>query len=207
MCSKKKKKKAWPFLIGGFVISWWFLIVLKFQLVLLYQLRILVSDCILSGDSDGLVPSTLHFPAPHGVHVIFLRTLSARPTQPLYSVAFTCHCVLSIRVVGAVDVCMCICVFCLYIHIWIQIHFGLSFLVWKILSNVSACAYIAEVWVYFMPAVLIIWFLSNAIEVFRRDPFIFSGGNLCFLFFFFFFPLSSSLAHFTSFPCLPDLQL
>ena len=94
--------------------------------------------------------------------------------------------------------CLCICVFCLYIRIWMQIHFGLSSLVWKILSDVLACPYISEVWVCFMP-VKLDYLMPIKCRIFRRDLFIFSGVSLCFCFFFF-----SSWSSSQAFPaCLP----
>lgn len=43
-------------------------------------------------------------------------TLSARPVQPLYSVDLTCQCFLSTRTVGAVDVCVYMCVLSMHTH-------------------------------------------------------------------------------------------
>lgn len=97
---------------------------------------------------------------------------------------------------------VCICVFCLYIRIWMQTHFGLSSLVWKILSDVLACPYISEVWVSFM-LVKLDFLMSIKCRIFRRDLFMFSGVSLCFRFLFF----SPSLIQFTGFPCLSALLL
>lgn len=93
-----------------------------------------------------------------------------------------------------------ICVFCLYIRMWMQIYFGLSSLVWKFLSDVLACPYMSEVWVSFMP-VRLDYLMSIKCRSFRRDLFIFSGVSLCFRLFFFFPPPWSSSQAFPA--CLP----
>lgn len=160
------------------MISCWFLIVLKFQ-VFLYQLWVLVIA------SQWRLPwlCYVHSPAsPHSVHLFSPVLCLPDPHR---------------HKDGGWSRCLCICVFCLYVRIWMQIHFGLSSLVWKILSDVLACPYISEVWVSFMP-VKLDYLMSIKCRIFRRDLFIFSGVSLCF--WVFFSPWSSSQA----FPaCLP----
>ena len=140
------KKNAWQFLIGGSVISCWFLIVFKFQ-VFLYQLWVLATASSMETDMALWRPLLRSLQCPRSLSC----TLSARPIQPLYSVDLTCQCFLSTRTVGAVDVCVYMCVLSIHTHVdadifWLKFFsvkifkwcVGMSIHVWG-LSIFHAC--------------------------------------------------------------------